>query len=200
MITQNSKYSFSSDRYNLTITQFDAHDVGTYTFKASNDAGSVTVTLELILEGLPTVTNSTMYILVSLISVILLCISVGTPESSANLTGIIAGTCSTLLALVVFVIVFVFCFMRYKPSFILKHSFAACFFFRYKHFAVRNNQADFDNSSAPDTVRARDKYHRVHTVVPCMWGSTERCGGLVVFLASLENILNEDKNFAKSTK
>ena len=73
MITQNSKYSFSSDRYNLTITEVDAHDVGTYTFKASNDVGSDTVTLELILEGVPTVSNSTMYILVFLISVILLC-------------------------------------------------------------------------------------------------------------------------------
>ena len=92
----------------------------------------------------------------------------GTSESSTNLTGIIAGTCSTLLALVVFVSVLVFCFMRYKPSFISKHSFAACFFFRYKHFAVRNNQANFDNSSAPDTVRTRDKYYMVHTVVPCM--------------------------------
>ena len=121
MITQNSKCNFSKDRCNVTITEVDAHDVGTYTFKASNDVGSDTVTLELILEeGVPTVTNSTMYILVLLISVILLCISVGRSESSTNLTGIIAGTCGALLALVVFVVVFVFCFMRYKPYFILK--------------------------------------------------------------------------------
>ena len=87
----------------------------------------------------------------------LLCISVGTSESSTNLTGTIAETCSALLALVVFVMFFVFCFMRYKSSFISKETAAACFFFRYKHFSVRNNQPKFDNSSASDTVRAGDK-------------------------------------------
>ena len=167
MITQNNQYNFSTDRYNITITEVDAHDVGTYTFKASNNVGSDTVTLELILEeGVPTVRNSTMYILVLLISVILLCIYVDTSESSTNLTGIIAATCSPLLALVVFVVVFVFCYMRYKPSFILKDTVTACFFFRYKYFAVRNNQADFDNPSAADTVRVGDKRY-TYTVVVC---------------------------------
>ena len=168
MITQNGKYSFSSDRYNLTVTEVDAHDVGTYTFKGPNDVGSDTVTLTLILESVPTVTNSTMYILVLLISVILLCIFIGTSESSTSLTGIIAGTCSALLALVVFVIVFVFCFMRYKPSFTSKDTFAACFFFRYKHFAIRNNQANFDNSSAPDLVRAGQELNYIYIASGCM--------------------------------
>ena len=116
---------------------------------------------------MPTVTTSIMYILILVIAVIILCIFVGSSESSTNLTGIIAGTCSALLALVVFVVVLVFCFMRYKSSFILKDTVAACFIFRYKIFSVQDNQADFDNSSAADTVKAGDKRY-TYTVVVCM--------------------------------
>ncbi|XP_062509933.1 hemicentin-2-like [Corticium candelabrum] len=43
IITPTSKYSFSSDRYNLTITTVDSTDVGMYTFTAANAVGSDTL-------------------------------------------------------------------------------------------------------------------------------------------------------------
>ena len=51
VITPTSKYSFSSDRYNLTITTVDSTDVGIYTFTAANAVGSNTASISLSLEG-----------------------------------------------------------------------------------------------------------------------------------------------------
>ena len=50
IITPTSKYSFSSDRYNLTITTVDSTDVGMYTFTAANAVGSDTVTISVSFE------------------------------------------------------------------------------------------------------------------------------------------------------
>ena len=51
LITESSKFLFSSDRYTLIITAIDQSDVGNYNFTATNAVENKTVTISLILEG-----------------------------------------------------------------------------------------------------------------------------------------------------
>ena len=51
LITPDSKYIFTADRYTLTIKGVSFNDGGTYTFTAANTVGTNTVTIALTIEG-----------------------------------------------------------------------------------------------------------------------------------------------------
>ena len=49
LITESSKFLFSSDRYTLIITAIDQSDVGNYNFTATNAVERKTVTISLLI-------------------------------------------------------------------------------------------------------------------------------------------------------
>ena len=80
LITADSKYTFASDRYTLTIKGVSLNDGGMYTFTAANTVGKNTVTIALTI-GFPVITQQLTF-----------------DPNPVNETGTLIGTCKATAA------------------------------------------------------------------------------------------------------